>query len=145
MRPEVVRDIFKKVKITRVTCLHGKKFGDRNVSNDKSDYWRGKRKIGEVVRSFELRVDETIRKAIDCQQAEAKRSYRGFVTVVKSIIIIILLVVLFGRVSVFILVFVLCYCFHVIILHESYVKFMFRCCIMNHPRCGDFAFSASFL
>ena len=26
---EVVRDMFKKVKITQVTCLHGKKVGDR--------------------------------------------------------------------------------------------------------------------
>ena len=40
VRPEVVRDIFKKVKIAQVTCLHGKKFGDKNVYNDKSDYWR---------------------------------------------------------------------------------------------------------
>ena len=40
VRPEVVQDIFKKVKITQVTCLHGKKFADRNVYNDKSDYWR---------------------------------------------------------------------------------------------------------
>ena len=29
VRSQVVRDIFKKVKITQVTCLHGKKFGDR--------------------------------------------------------------------------------------------------------------------
>ena len=71
VRPEVVRNIFKKVKITQVACLHGKTFGDRNVYNDKSDYWRRKRKIEEVVRSFALRVDETIRKAIDCQQGEA--------------------------------------------------------------------------
>ena len=40
VRPEVVRDIFKKVKIAQVTCLHGKKLGDKNVYNDKSDYWR---------------------------------------------------------------------------------------------------------
>ena len=40
VRPEVVRDIFKNVKITQVTCLHGKNFGDRNVYNDKSNYWR---------------------------------------------------------------------------------------------------------
>ena len=38
-----------------------------------------------------LRVDEKIRKAIDCQQEEAKRNYLGFVTVVISIIIIVLL------------------------------------------------------
>ena len=29
VRSEVVRDIFKKVKITQVTCFHGKKVGDR--------------------------------------------------------------------------------------------------------------------
>ena len=40
VRPEVVQDIFKKVEITQVTCLHGKTFADRNVYNDKSDYWR---------------------------------------------------------------------------------------------------------
>ena len=41
-----------------------------------------KRKIEEKVRSFALREDEAIWKAIDCKQGEAKRSYRGFVTVV---------------------------------------------------------------
>ena len=46
-----------------------------------------------------LRVDE----AIDCQQGEAKRSHRGFLTVAIGIIIIVLLLVLFGRVGVFIL------------------------------------------
>ena len=51
-----------------------------------------------------LRVDE----AIDCQQGEAKRSYRGVLTVAIGIITIVLLLVLFGRVGVFILVFVLC-------------------------------------
>ena len=44
-----------------------------------------------------MRADE----AIDCQQGEAKC---GFVTVVIGIIIIVLLLVLFGRVGVFILV-----------------------------------------
>ena len=52
--------------------------------------------------------DEAIRKVIDCQQGEAKRSYCGFITIVINIIIIVLLLVLFGRVDVFILVFVLC-------------------------------------
>ena len=56
-----------------------------------------KRKIEEKVRSFALREQEMIRKAIDCQQGEAKRSYRGFVTFVISIIIIVPLLVLFGR------------------------------------------------
>ena len=54
-----------------------------------------------------MREDEAISKAIDCQQGEAKRSYRGCVTVVISIIIIVLLLVLFGRVGVIMLVFVL--------------------------------------
>ena len=67
-----------------------------------------KRKIEEKVRSFALREDEAIWKAINCQQGEAKRRYRGFVTFVISIIIIDLLLVLFGRVDIYILVFVLC-------------------------------------
>ena len=50
-----------------------------------------KRKIEGKVGSFAFREDEAIRKAIDCQQGEAKRSYRGFVTVVINIIIIVLL------------------------------------------------------
>ena len=70
-----------------------------------------KRKIEKKVRSFALREDEAIWKSIDCHQGEGKRSYRGLVTVVISIIIIVLLLVLFGRVDVFTLVFVLCYCF----------------------------------
>ena len=52
-----------------------------------------KRKIEEKVRSFALREDETIWKAFDCQQGEATLSYRGIVTVVISIIIIVLLLV----------------------------------------------------
>ena len=39
--------------------------------------------------------------AIDCQQREVKRSYRGFVIVVIGIIIIVLLLVFFGRVCFF--------------------------------------------
>ena len=67
----------------------------------------------EEVRSFALRVD----KAMDCQQGEAKHSYRGFVTVVRGVIIIVLLLALFRRVGVCILVFVLrVTVFHVIIL-----------------------------
>ena len=65
-----------------------------------------KGKIEEKVWSFALREDEAIRKAIDFQQGEAKRSYRGFVTAVIRIFVIVLLLVLFGRVGVFILVFV---------------------------------------
>ena len=52
----------------------------------------------ELVRSFALLVDEAIWKAIDCQQGEVKRSYRGLATVV--MIIIVLRLVLFGRVGV---------------------------------------------
>ena len=55
-----------------------------------------KRKGEEKVRSFALRVDDVIRKAIDRQQGEAKRSYCGFVTNLISIIITVLLLVLFG-------------------------------------------------
>ena len=46
------------------------------------------------MRWFALRVEQAIRKATDCQQGEAKRSYRGFVTVVIVIIIIVHLLVL---------------------------------------------------
>ena len=79
-----------------------------------------KRKIEEKVRSFALREDETIWKALDCQKREATLSYRGFVTVVISIIIIVLLSVLFGKVGVFILVFALC----VIAFHKVYVAML---------------------
>ena len=52
--------------------------------------------------SFALRVDQPI----DCQQEEEKGSYRRFVKVVIGIIILALLLVLFGKVGLFILVFV---------------------------------------
>ena len=71
--------------------------------------------------------DEAIRKVIDCQQGEAKRSYCGFITIVINIIIIVLLLVLFGRVDVFILVFVLC----VIAFHKVYVALWWRLCIFS--------------
>ena len=86
-----------------------------------------KRKIEEKVRSFALREDEAIWKAINCQQGEAKRRYHGFVTFVISIIIIVLLLVLFGRVDIFILVFVLC----VIAFHKVYVAMLWRLCIFS--------------
>ena len=76
---------------------------------------------------FALREDEATRKAIDCQKGEAKRSYRGVVTAVISIIIIVLLLVLFGRVGVFILIFVLC----VIAFHKVYVAMLWRLCIFS--------------
>ena len=85
-----------------------------------------------------MRVDEKIGKAIDCQEEEAKRNYRGFVTVVISIIIIVLLLVLCGRVGVYTCFCIACYC-------NNCLKFMLRCCIMSHPRCVDCAFSASFV
>ena len=53
-----------------------------------------KRKIETKVRSFAFNVDEAIRKALDCQQGEAKLSYRGSVTVLIGIVIIVLLVLL---------------------------------------------------
>ena len=84
-------------------------------------------KIEEKVRSFTLREDEAIRKGIDCQQGEAKRCYRGFVAVVISIITIVLLLVLFGRVHVFILVLVFC----VIAFHKVYVAMLWRLCIFS--------------
>ena len=71
--------------------------------------------------------DEAIRKVIDSQQGEAKRSYRGFITIVINIIIIVLLLVLFGRVDVFILVFILC----VIAFHKDYVALLWRLCIFS--------------
>ena len=78
--------------------------------------WKISVGTGTVTRSFTLRADEAIWKAKDCQQGEAKRSYRGFVTVVISIVLIVLLLVLFERVGVFILVFALrVIAFHVII------------------------------
>ena len=89
-----------------------------------------KRKIEEKVQSFGLHLNEAIRKAIDYQQGEAKRSYRGFLTVLISIIIIVLLLVLFGREGV---LYLFLYC--VLLL---FIKFMLRCC-------GDCAFSASFV
>ena len=71
--------------------------------------------------------EEAIRKVIDCQQGEAKGSYRGFITIVLNIIIIVLLLVLFGRVDVFVLVFVLC----IIAFHKGYVVMLWRLCIFS--------------
>ena len=50
--------------------------GDYCSKSDSKEEDRGK------VRSFALREDEAIWKAIHCQQGEAKRSYSGFVTFV---------------------------------------------------------------
>ena len=75
---------------------------------------------------------------IDCQQEKEKRSYRRFVKVVIGIIILALLLVLFGKVGVFMLVFVLrVNVFHVI----NYVVVLY----VNYPQCGDCALSASFI
>ena len=86
------------------------------------------------VKSFVLCVDQPIA----CQQKEQKRSYRRFVKAVIGIIILALLLVLFGKVGVFMLAFVLrVNVFHVII----YVAVLY----MNYPQCGDCALSASFV
>ena len=86
------------------------------------------------MKSFVLCVDQPI----DCQQEEEERSYRRFVKVVIGIIILALLLVLFGKVGVFMLAFVLrVNVFHVII----YVAVLYR----NFPQCGDCASSASFV
>ena len=94
-----------------------------------------KRKIETKVRSFAFSVDEAIRKALNCQQGEAKLSYRGFVTVVIGIIIIVLLVVLFGRVGVFMLNFVLrviaFYKAYVAMSYVNYPPSVWRLCIFN--------------
>ena len=99
--------------------LHGEKFGERNVykvyseeiSTTGKDSSNSNSKEKEA-RSFGLRVGHTT----DCQQDEGKRSYRRYVNVVMGIIVIALLLVLFGKVSVLILVFVLrVIVFHVII------------------------------
>ena len=90
-----------------------------------------KREIEEVVRSFAdlcvaCRRSDSDR-AIDCQQlqGEAKRSYRGFVTVHCSSFSFV------WKGRYFILVSVYC-----VLLR--FIKFMSRCC-------GDCAFSASFV
>ena len=86
------------------------------------------------VQSFVLCVGQPI----DCQQEEEKRSYSRFVKVVIGIIIVALLLVLFGKVGVFMLVFVLrVNVFHAII----YVAVLY----MNYPQCGDCALPASFV
>ena len=107
---------FKKVKITQVKCLHEKNLGDRNVYNDKSDYWQLLQQewfegIGTVVcvacRRSDLESDRL-------STRRSKTQLPWFSTVV--MIIIVLLLVFFGRVGFFILVFVLSIiAFHVII------------------------------
>ena len=89
--------------------------------------WFERGRSRKYLRSFALRVDEAIRKATNCQQGEANRSYGSFVIVLISIIIIVLPLVLFGRVGVFILVFVLC----VITFHKAYVAMLWRLCIFS--------------
>ena len=86
------------------------------------------------VQSFVLCVDQPI----DSQQEEDERSYRRFVKVVIGIIILALLLVLFGKVGVFTLTFVL----HVNVFH---VIIYFAVMYMNYPQCGDCALSASFV
>ena len=86
------------------------------------------------VQSFVLCVDQPI----DCQREEEEHSYRRFVKVVIGIIILALLLVLFGKVGVFTLTFVL----HVNVFH---VIIYFAVMYMNYPQCGDCALSASFV
>ena len=64
------------------------KFESEEISTTGDDCSKSGSKEEEV-RSFALRAHEVI----DCQQGEVKRSYRGFVTVVIGIIIIVLLLV----------------------------------------------------
>ena len=86
------------------------------------------------VQSFVLCVDQPI----DCQQEEEEHSYRRFVKVVIGIIILALLLVLFAKVGVLTLTFVLrVTVFHVIIY--------FAVLYMNYHQCGDCALSASFV
>ena len=121
MRPEVVRDISKSV--LSKSRLHKNNLGQKCLQSLRVKRFRllkiiaerviRKRNIEKKVRSFALREDDAIWKAIDCHQGEGKCSYRGFVTVVISIIIIALHLVLFGRVSrCFYTCFcIVCYCF----------------------------------
>ena len=83
-----------------------------------------KSKIEEKVRSFAFREDEAIRKAIDCQQGEAQRSYHGFVTVVIKIIIIVLLFSFVWKSRCFYT------CFY-IAFHKGYVAMLWRLCIIS--------------
>ena len=96
-----------------------------SITGDYCSRSDSKRKMEEKVLSFVLPEDEVIRKGkrlINCQQGEGKLSYSGFVTAVINIIIIVL-----GRVDVFILVFVLC----VIAFHKSDVAMLRRLCIFS--------------
>ena len=107
MRPEVVRDISKSV--LSKSSLHKlraliEKFWDRNVY--KVWEWR------------------------DCYYWRLF----GFVTFVISIIIIVLLLVLFGRVDIFIPFSVLC----VIAFHKVYVAMLWRLCIFSKFCKGEY-------
>ena len=86
------------------------------------------------MQSFVLCVDQPT----DCQREEEEHSYRRFVKVVIGIIILALLLVLFGKVGVFTLTFVL----HVNVFH---VIIYFAVMYMNYPQCGHCALSASFV
>ena len=72
------------------------------------------------------------------ERKNGKRSYCRFVNVVIGVIIIALLIVFCGKVGVFILIFVL----RVVVFHVIIFAAMLY---MNYPRCGDCAFSASFV
>ena len=132
VRPEVVRDISKTVlRKSRLHKLHAFKkkilgteicikfeseeisiTGDYCSKSDSKEEDRGK---GTVV-------------CVACRRSNSESDrYRGFVTVLISIIIIVLLLVLFGRVGVFILVFILC----VIAFHKAYIAMLWRLCIFS--------------
>ena len=110
-----------------------KTFKSEGIRTSEEDYSKSNSKEKEV-KSFVLCVNQPI----DCQQEEEERSYRRFVKVVIGIIILALLLVLFGKVGVFMRDFVLRVdVFHVI----TYVAVLY----MNYPQCGDCALSASFV
>ena len=106
-------------------------FKSEGIWTIKEDCSKSNSKEKEV-QSFVLCVDQPI----DCQQEEEEHSYRRFLKVVIGIIILALLLVLFAKVGVLTLTFVLrVTVFHVIIY--------FAVLYMNYPQCGDCALSAS--
>ena len=84
----------------------------------------------------DLKLFWAYRKLIETKNG--KRSYGRFVNAVTGVIIISLLLVFCGKVGVFILVFVL----RVVVFRVIIFTAMLY---MNYPRCGDCAFSASFV
>ena len=122
VRPEVVRDIsksvFKKVKIIQVTpdAFMEKIWGTEMCIKFESDEFSI---TGDYCNKADSKVEELGKGTavcVACRRSDSESEYHGFVTVVISIVIIVLLLVLSGRVGVFILVFALrVIAFHVII------------------------------